>query len=66
MLPNLNKNVEKAKAVAAQAEELNRKADAVVDPIVNKVIASRYTVVIIILAMVFAFAAGFAASQTWC
>jgi hypothetical protein len=66
MLPNLNKNVEEAKALAAQAEELNRKADAVVDPIANKIIASRYTVVIIILAMVFAFAAGFAAAQTWC
>jgi hypothetical protein len=65
MLPNLDKNIEKAKAIAAR-HQLNLKADAVVDPIANKIIASRYTVVIIILAMVFAFAAGFASSQTWC
>ena len=66
MIPFAKQKIDEAKAVAARAEELNRKADAVVDPIANKIIASRYTVVIIILAMVFAFAAGFASSQTWC
>jgi hypothetical protein len=65
MIPFAKQKIDEAKAVAARAEELNRKADTIVDPIAAKVITSRYTVVILVLSAVFAFAAGFATAQAW-
>lgn len=60
---NSSETVSKAKAsikaAMAEADILNAKADASIDPFLQKVIASRYTPVILVLAAASCFAFGF-------